>query len=82
MLLLDACDRFNSLHGNHSARYNTTRSPQLVRIQDENGMLHEARQISIAMSDPVLNEDTIDQVSPISHRRLLVDVQLLTLTST
>ncbi len=27
-------------------------------------MLHEARQISIAMSDPVLNEETIDQVRP------------------
>jgi hypothetical protein len=39
----------------------------LVRIQDENGMLHEARQISIAMSDPVLNEDTIDQVKGVSE---------------
>lgn len=33
-----------------------------MRIQDENGMLHEAREITISMSDPVLNEETIDKV--------------------
>lgn len=48
----------------------TPRRRQLVRIQDENGMLHEARQISISMSDPVLNEETIDKVRGMASCRV------------